>query len=174
MSGGQVGDIPGPMRLQIQRIFVQLIWSLVAVAAAWGTTEVLYRVYPPLRGHGHYTFFLAAIAIAIAIAAWRGGILCALFTVVMSSLVVAWLMPPANSFRINNPEDIVRLALFGGLGLLISYLHYTRHRAEESFKESERRSSILPGFLRRRVLGRQREERNLLEITQPSGSLWPN
>jgi PAS domain-containing protein len=123
------------MRLQIQRIFVQLIWSLVAVAAAWGTTEVLYRVYPPLRGHGHYTFFLAAIAIA----AWRGGILCALFTVVMSSLVVAWLMPPANSFRINNPEDIVRLALFGGLGLLISYLHYTRHRAEESFKESERR-----------------------------------
>ncbi len=114
---------------------MQLIWSLAAVAVAWGATEVLYHFDPRLRGHGHYAFFLAAIAIA----AWRGGILCALFTVVMSSLVVAWLMPPANSFRINNPEDAVRLALFTGLGLLISYLHYARHRAEESFRESERR-----------------------------------
>jgi PAS domain-containing protein len=123
------------MRQRIQQVFVQLIWSLAAVAAAWGATEVLYRIYPPLRGHGHYTFFLAAIAIA----AWRGGIVCALFTIALSSLAVAWLMPPSNSLRIDSPEDVVRLGLFTGLGLLISYLHYTRHRAEESFKESEGR-----------------------------------
>jgi len=114
---------------------MQLIWSLVAVAAAWGSTELLYHFDPRLRGQGHYAFFLAAIAIA----AWRGGIMCALFTVALSSLAVAWLMPPANSFRVDSTDDLVRLAFFTGLGLLISYLHYTRHRAEESFQESERR-----------------------------------
>ncbi len=112
-----------------------LIWALVAVAAAWGATQILYHFYPPLRGHGNYAFFLAAIAIA----AWRGGFVCALFTVVLSSLAVAWIMPPANSFRIDSAEDAVRLTLFTGLGLLISYLHYARHRAEESLQESDRR-----------------------------------
>src|SRR5271168_206713 len=120
------------MRELIQRIFVQLIWSVAAVAAAWAATEVLYHFDPRSRGQGHYAFFLAAIAIA----AWRGGIMCALFTVAFSALTVAWLMPPANSLRIDSPEDVVRLALFTSLGLLISYLHYTRHRAEESFQES--------------------------------------
>jgi PAS domain-containing protein len=123
------------MRQRIQRISMQLFWSLVAVAAAWVATEFLYHIYPPARGHGHYTFFLAAIAIA----AWRGGILCALFTITLSSLAVAWLMPPSNSLRIDSAEDVLRLALFAGLGLLISYLHYTWHRAEESFQESDRR-----------------------------------
>ena len=114
---------------------MQLIWSVVAVAVALGATELLYHFEPRMREHGHYAFFLAAIAIA----AWRGGFLCALLTVVLSSLTVAWIMPPANSFKISSPEDIVRLVLFTGLGLLISYLHYARHRAEESLQESDRR-----------------------------------
>jgi PAS domain-containing protein len=123
------------MPKQIQSFLFQLIWSVVAVAAALGATQLLYLVDPALRGHGHYSFFLAAIAIA----AWRGGFICSIFTIIFSALVVAWLMPPSNSLRIDNPEDIVRLALFTGLGLLISYLHFRQSRAEQSFQETENR-----------------------------------
>jgi len=123
------------MRRQILGIIRQLIWSIAAVVIAFGATEVLYHFDPVLRQHGHYAFFLAAIAIA----AWRGGFLCAVLTVVFSALVVAWIMPPANSFKISSPEDVVRLTLFSGLGLLISYLHYARHHAERSLQESDRR-----------------------------------
>lgn len=123
------------MRQNIQRISIQLFWSIAAVVAAWLATQTLYHFDQSLKEHGHYAFFLAAIAIA----AWRGGLLCALLTVVWSSLLLAWVMPPANSFRISSSEDIIRLALFTGLGVLISYLHFTRQRAEKSLMESDRR-----------------------------------
>jgi PAS domain-containing protein len=123
------------MRQEYRRTISQLAWSLVIVAAAWGATEILYHVDRPLQQHGVFAFFLAAIAIA----SWRGGLLPALFTVALTSLMVAWYLPPDNSFRIASQEDVVRLVLFVGLGLLISYLHYARNRAEKSLQETDRR-----------------------------------
>ena len=105
------------------------------VALAWGATEILYRVDRPLQQHGVFAFFLAAIAIA----SWRGGLAPALFTVVVTSLLVAWYLPPNDSFRVASQEDVVRLVLFIGLGLLITYLHYARNRAEKSLQETDRR-----------------------------------
>jgi PAS domain-containing protein len=89
----------------------------------------------PLRQHGAFAFFLAAVAIA----AWRGGVLPALITMAFSVVIIAWLMPPAHTFHINNQEDAVRLGLFIGLGSLITYLHYARRSAVFSLQESERR-----------------------------------
>jgi len=123
------------MRQESRRTISQLAWSLAVVAAAWGATEILYRVDRPIQQHGSFAFFMAAIAIA----SWRGGLVTAMFTVALSSLMVAWLLPPDNSFRIANQADVVRLVLFTCLGLLISYLHYARNRAEKSLQETDRR-----------------------------------
>ncbi|MGA2442949.1 MAG: DUF4118 domain-containing protein [Tepidisphaeraceae bacterium] len=123
------------MRQESRRTISQFAWSLAVVAAAWGATKILYRVDPRLQQHGSFAFFLAAIAIA----SWRGGLAPAIFTVVLSSLMVAWILPPSDSFRVASQDDIVRLVLFVGLGLLISYLHYARVRAEKSLQETDRR-----------------------------------
>lgn len=123
------------MRQKFRTTFSQLLWSLAVVAAACVATRILYYLDTPLRKNGNFAFFLAAIAIA----AWRGGFLAAMFTVLWSSLIVAWVLPPANSFKIDNQEGIVRFALFVGLGLLISYLHYARQRAEEFQRQADGR-----------------------------------
>src|SRR5579872_828552 len=123
------------MPKQIQQISLQLFWVIVVIAGAWSATLILYHFDQSLKQHGNFAFFLAAIAIA----AWRGGFLPAFFAIVLATLSVAWLLPPAYSFRINNSNDLIRLVLFVGLGLLISYLHYTRQRAEKALLESDRR-----------------------------------
>src|SRR5271170_2154463 len=116
------------MRQEFRQSFIQMILAIVAVGVAWGATEILYKIDQPLRQHGSFAFLLAAVAIA----SWRGGLLPALVAIVASSLIIAWVLPPPGSFRIGNQQDVVRLLMFVGLGLLISYLHYTRNRAERS------------------------------------------
>jgi PAS domain-containing protein len=123
------------MRQLMVRPSKDIFWSVLTVAAAWVGTLGLYRIYPPLRQHGHYAFFLAAIAIS----AWQGGFFRAIVTIALSSLTVAWMMPPNNSLRIGSPEDVIRLSLFTALGLFISYLHHNSRRAEVSLEESEHR-----------------------------------
>jgi PAS domain-containing protein len=123
------------MRQEFRLSLSELVWAIAAVAAAIGATELLYALDHPLREHGAFAFFLAAVAIA----AWRSGLVAGLLAVVFSALIIAWAMPPAKSFHIDNQEDVVRLVLFIGLGLLITYLHYARRSAEQSLKESERR-----------------------------------
>ena len=123
------------MRQDFRQTINQFAWSLAVVAVAWGATKILYRLNRPLQQHGNFAFFLAAIVVA----SWRGGLLPALFTVALTSLLVAWYLPPDNSLRIARQEDVVRLVLFIGLGLLISYLHYARNRAEKSLQETDRR-----------------------------------
>lgn len=123
------------MRLDIRQAGRRLIFAFLAVAIAWGATEVLYRVDKPLQSHGVMAFFLAAVVIA----AWHGGAISAFFATLLSVLIGAWILPPDNSFRIADPQDAVRLALFAFLACLISYLHYARQRAERSLKDSEGR-----------------------------------
>jgi PAS domain-containing protein len=123
------------MRQEFRLSVGQFIWAIVAVAAALGATELLYMVDRPVREHGAFAFFLAAVVIA----AWRGGLFSALVTLIASSLIVAWLLPPPHSFRVNGEENVTRLVLFIGLGLLITYLYNARRSAERSLQESERR-----------------------------------
>jgi len=123
------------MRQDIRNATFELIWAVLVVAVAWGATEALYLADKSLRGHGSFAFFLAAIAIA----SWRGKWIAAVVALLLSSLSVAWIMPPDNSFRIANSDDVVRLVLFVSLGLLITYLHFARNRAERSLKETDHR-----------------------------------
>ena len=123
------------MRQTIRQTSRQFLWSIFVIAAALGATELLYHFEKPLQQHGNFVFFLAAVAIA----AWWGGIVSAIFTTVLATFVIAWLMPPTDSLRIGSHEDVVRLVLFIFIAVLISYLHYRRERAESSLQESERR-----------------------------------
>ncbi len=80
-------------------------------------------------------FFLAGVVVA----AWRGGAVPAIIATLLSAAIGAWIMPPDNSFRISDPDDVIRLALFVFLAALISYMHFARQRTEKSLKESEGR-----------------------------------
>jgi len=133
-----ISVIVDAMRQEIRPTITQLAWSLAVVVVAWGATEILYRVDRPLQQHGVIVFFIAAIVVA----SWWGGLVPSMFTVALSSLTVAWLMPPIHSLRIASQEDVVRLVLFIGLGLFISYMHYARHRAERSLQETDRRLHV--------------------------------
>jgi PAS domain-containing protein len=123
------------MRPNIRQISRQFLWSVLVILLALGATELLYHIEKPLQQHGNFVFFLAAVAIA----AWRGGIVSAIITTILATLIIAWIMPPSNSLRISDHEDVVRLTLFVFIACLISYLHFARERAERSLQESERR-----------------------------------
>jgi PAS domain-containing protein len=123
------------MSAEIRRAASHFLFSIIVVAFALGATEILYHVDRRLEQHGVMAFFLAAVIVA----AWRGGVVAAVFTTFFSVLIGAWIMPPDNSFRVSDPDDVIRLSLFVFLAALISYMHYARQRAEKSLKESEGR-----------------------------------
>lgn len=123
------------MRLKTRKIARSLLLSILLVAVAECLTLALHYFDQRLQSHGLFTFFLAAVVIA----AWRGGFLAAIFTTVLSASLAAWILPPPNSFRIADEQDIVRLAMFVSVAFLISYLQGARSRAETLLQESERR-----------------------------------
>ncbi len=123
------------MSAEIRRTGRHFFLAFIVVVFALGATEVLYRIDGRLAQHGVMAFFLAAVIVA----AWRGGVVAAIFATLLSVLVGAWIMPPSNSFRISDTDDVIRLSLFVFLAVLISYMHFARQRAERSLKESEGR-----------------------------------
>jgi PAS domain-containing protein len=123
------------MSATIRRTGRQFLLAIVIVAFAFIATKVLYRVDRKLQSHGIMAFFLAGVVVA----AWRGGVVPAIISTVLSVAIGAWIMPPDNSFRISDSDDVIRLSLFAFLAILISYMHYARQRAEKSLKESEGR-----------------------------------
>jgi PAS domain-containing protein len=123
------------MSAAIRRTGRHFLFAIIAVAIALAATEALYHADARLKSRGTMSFFLAAVVIA----AWRGGVASALFATLFSVLIGAWMMPPDDSFRISDPNDVIRLLLFGFLASLISYQHFARQRTEKSLKESEGR-----------------------------------
>jgi PAS domain-containing protein len=123
------------MSAVLRRTGRHFLSATIAVAFALIATELLYHVDRRLQQHGIMAFFLAAVVVA----AWRGGVMPAVFATVLSVLIGAWILPPDNSFRVSDPDDIIRLSLFVFLAALISYLHFARARVERSLKESEGR-----------------------------------
>jgi PAS domain-containing protein len=123
------------MSATIRRTGRQFLLAIVIVTFALIATKALYRVDRHLQSHGIMAFFLAGVVVA----AWRGGVVPAVISTVLSVAIGAWIMPPDNSFRISDPDDVIRLSLFAFLAMLISYMHYARQRAEKSLKDSEGR-----------------------------------
>jgi PAS domain-containing protein len=81
--------------------------------------------------------------LAVVVAAWRFGSLCALTVTVLSGLIMAMQLPPGDSFKISDPQDIFRFALFIFIAFLITYLRAARLAAERRLIESEIRFRLV-------------------------------
>ncbi len=67
---------------------------------------------------------------AVLVAAWYGGVGPGLFATALSSLAtVYWFLPPAGGLTLQDPEDVVTLLAFIGVGVCISWLNGSLRRA---------------------------------------------
>jgi K+-sensing histidine kinase KdpD len=91
-----------------------LIRAGVAVglsAVALGLTLAL----PAYQTRISYSFFTAAVAASAYLAGWRAGLL----STVLTSLIIAWMLPPMNSLAIGNHGDALRFLSFVLTAVLI-------------------------------------------------------
>jgi PAS domain-containing protein len=119
----------------ILRILSQYVVAVIAVGVATTAALTISHFNPHFLKHGFFALFLVAVAIS----AWQSGFRAALLAICLSVVVAAWMLPPANSFHVDNPEDVVRIGVFIVVSLLISSLHAARERTEKKLRESELR-----------------------------------
>jgi signal transduction histidine kinase len=104
--------------------------AFASVALAVPLTLLL----PPLE-QAPYALFFAAVTVS----AWYGGSWAGLLAIALSALALdLFFLPPLYALG-HDRADAVRLAAFLVAGLLIGLLQVTRERAEESWRQRERR-----------------------------------
>jgi PAS domain-containing protein len=103
---------------------------LAAIAAA---VAAHFNSY--FQRHGFFGLFL----IAVTLAAWRGGAGPAALAIVLSTLYISWVMPPAHSFKIANEDDVIRLVVFVFIATVIASLQSAKQSTERKLQESEQR-----------------------------------
>jgi PAS domain-containing protein len=124
------------MKHSTRRTLQAYIFALAAVALAALTARESMALYKPLRQHGGFAFYLAAVAIV----AWRSGFGPAFFATGLSALVASWqFLPPEKSFRVDSVDDAIRLLMFVFIAVLISSLHAAHAKVQRSLQESEQR-----------------------------------
>jgi signal transduction histidine kinase/CheY-like chemotaxis protein len=133
--------------------------------ATTGIALAANRFLEPLLNEHLFILFLGAVFVS----GWYGGLGPGLVSTCCSVLGIEYFfLSPVNSFRVANPDDAVRLVLFGCVALGVSALNHrlrsaeeraralakteqeTRLRAEETTRELERELAV-----RRRVERRQ-------------------
>jgi PAS domain-containing protein len=105
----------------------------VCIAAVLATGVAHYNAY--FHQHGFFGLFL----IAVTVSAWRGGAGPATLAIILSTLYISWVMPPAHSFRIGNEDDVIRLVVFVFIATVIASLQSAKQRTERKLQESEQR-----------------------------------
>jgi len=89
-----------------------------------------------------FVLFLAAVFVS----GWYGGLGPGLVSTVGSVLCIEFfVLPPVNSLRVENPEDVVRLVLFAGIALGVTALNQRLRSAEErarALAESEQETRL--------------------------------
>lgn len=126
--------IPGTHFLR-SKIIHRYAVAVVAVTVA----VLLVAIYPPFKARGAFVLFLGAVSMAT----WYGGMWPGMVAIVLSAMAgIYYVLPPQDSTLINNPDDLLRLALFLFIGLLISSLHEARARTERSLIRSQERLQL--------------------------------
>jgi PAS domain-containing protein len=121
-----------------KRTALDYLFAACAVGVASAGALLMARI-PHFRQHGFFSMYL----IAVAISAWRAGFGAALFAIILSVCAVSYFfLPPEGSFRVENADDIVRIATFIALAIIISSLHVARERTEKKLQQSEQRLSF--------------------------------
>jgi PAS domain S-box-containing protein len=99
--------------------------SPMLVRHAWAGITVLFAVVlslmlAPLTDRSAVAFFVAAVAVT----AWRGGLGPSLVATVLGVAAVDYLLiPPVYAFEMNETIDLIDLAVFGLVAVLVSSLH---------------------------------------------------
>jgi signal transduction histidine kinase len=114
-----------------RRTVIAYFFAIVGVAAA---TEVRFLLHPVLGEHVIFSVY----TLAVAIAAWAGGLSPAMVTALLSSLLATYLfMEPRGHFQINNAESLCALILFLAVSLIIGILSEISHRSMALAREAE-------------------------------------
>jgi|SRR5580658_3803382 PAS domain-containing protein len=124
------------MRRPIQAIIGDYLFACGAVIVAAVCAVIMGHLNVRFKTHGFFGFFL----IAVALSAWRAGFTAALLAIILSVAAASWLfIPPEGSFRMENADDIARVAVFVTVAIIISSLHMARERTEKKLQQSEQR-----------------------------------
>jgi K+-sensing histidine kinase KdpD len=85
--------------------------AVVLSAVSLGLTFAL----PPYQTQISYSFFTAAVAASAYLGGWTAGLL----STVLTSLIIAWMLPPLNSLAIGDRGDALRFLSFVVTAVLI-------------------------------------------------------
>src|SRR3954447_3129413 len=112
-------------------------WSIGAVAVAIALSVAL----SPLVDRTTVVFFVAAVVLS----AWFGGLGPSLLATALGVAAVDYfVLPPLNVLQLNGLADLVDLAAFGFVAVLVSSLHHNlREQRRRADAERERVATIL-------------------------------
>lgn len=111
----------------------------VVACASVGVAMLLILIVPAFVDRGAFILCLAAVSVT----AWYGGWGPATVATLLSALGMAWfVLPPHDSIRINSGLDLLRLALFLLVAILISTLYTQRNRTQKALKRSQERLAL--------------------------------
>ena len=109
----------------------------IAVAVALGAILVRIRWLEPLLGAGNV--YIQSHP-AILVAAWLGGLAGGLLATLVSAVGIAYaILPPASSLWVESFSDRVSLAVFVGIGALITVLVHAQQQSQRQAIEFEER-----------------------------------
>lgn len=139
VTGMKAGVLARGITLLSRSAILRYLFAILIVAIA----VLLHRLLTMAVGGGlpAYITFYPAIMIAAMLAGFWPGML----TTMLSALyALIWLVPPYGVFAISRPVDAVGLALFFGIGALMSGVAFLYHRTrEQATAELEARNEAL-------------------------------
>ncbi|MAS33050.1 MAG: hypothetical protein CL610_03520 [Anaerolineaceae bacterium] len=114
---------------------LRYLFSLVAVAVAFFLSWLLW----PVVNEGPFVFFYGAVALS----AWFGGLIPGLLATVLSMIVVDYFLVEPLYVIFNSVGDVVRLGIFAGSAVLVSWLNEARQISEDELRRSRDQLQII-------------------------------
>ncbi|HYN16440.1 MAG TPA: PAS domain-containing protein [Terriglobales bacterium] len=109
-------------------VLLRAAFAVVLTAVSlWITLKL-----PPYQTQISYSFFTAAVAASAYFAGWRAGLL----TTVLTSLVIAWVLPPLNSLAIADHGDAIRFMAFVFTAVVICLIIASLHRSRRALRDT--------------------------------------
>ncbi len=113
------------------------------VASVVIATLLRVPLHPVLGSKAAFVTLFPAIVYSAWVAGFGGG----LVATGLCAFVAAWfIMPPAASLRVTDPHDLCSLLVFVLVGIAISALGLTQHRAQHRAEDSARRAAESASF----------------------------
>ena len=109
-------------------VLIRAGFAVVLTAVAFWLTLKL----PPYQTQISYSFFTAAVAASAYLAGWRAGLL----TTLLTSLIIAWMLPPLNSLAIADRGDALRFLSFVFTSVVICLIIASLHSSRQALRDA--------------------------------------